>query len=99
VASDHQGTGEHDPDLDNYFGSMSVMDLSLFQMTTGGLDWKVVSDLLMPFLPMAVVVLCVYMAMMSYAVLKKKEGPRKRTPARRGKTEQKALTPTPKVPE
>merc|ERR1719270_295858 len=69
VVSDHQGTDDRDPDLDNYFGSMLVTVLSLFQMTTGGFDWKEVSDLLMPVSPMAVIVLCAYMAMMSYAIL------------------------------
>jgi len=69
VASDHQANNGIDPELEPYFGSIAATMLSLFQMTTGGFDWRDMSNQLMAFSPVSVAVLCVYISMMHYAIM------------------------------
>jgi len=69
VVADHQAANGRNHELDQYFGSMVAMILSLFQITTGGFDWRDMSNLLMEVSPSSVVVLCMYVSMMEYAVL------------------------------
>jgi len=69
VVSDHQSTNGPHPELDPFFGSMTAMIISLFQITTGGFDWREMSSLLMEFSPLSVAVLCLYVSMMEYAIL------------------------------
>merc|ERR1719362_861968 len=69
VVSDYQATHGIDPQLEIYFGSLQTMVLTLFQVTTGGFDWREICDLLMAFSPASVVVLCIYVSMMEYAIM------------------------------
>merc|ERR1712241_88062 len=69
VVSERQATDEFDPKLTLFFGSLPVALLRLFQMTTGGFDWKELSDLLEEFSTTSVVMLCLYISMMEYAIL------------------------------
>jgi len=68
MTTDYQVENGPVKDFDPYFGSMAVMLITLFQLTTGGFDWREMADLL-SFSPMSVVVLCMYIAMMHYAIL------------------------------
>merc|ERR1719468_938967 len=68
VVADHQAANGRNHELDQYFGSMPAMVLSLFQITTGGFDWREMSNLL-EFSPLSVMVLCMYVAMMEHAIL------------------------------
>merc|ERR1719195_621945 len=43
--------------------------LSLFQVTTGGFDWGEMADLLSPISALSVIVLCIYVSMMQYAIM------------------------------
>merc|ERR1719362_2433062 len=69
VVSDYQATHGIDPQLEIYFGSLQTMVLTLFQVTTGGFDWREMSNQLMEFSPVSVLVLCVYISTMEYAIL------------------------------
>jgi hypothetical protein len=69
VVSDYQADNGRVYELDPFFGSLPEMVLSLFQITTGGFDWNEMSNLLMGFSPVSVIVLCVYVSMMQYAIL------------------------------
>merc|ERR1719223_1193406 len=55
-------------EFEPFFRSMPIMVLRLFQLTTGGFDWKELADLL-SFSPLAVAMLCMYVAFMNYAIL------------------------------
>jgi len=69
VTADHQANHGIDPELEPFFGSMSATVICLFQITTGGFDWRDMSDLLMAISPLSVGVLCAYISMMQYAIL------------------------------
>jgi len=69
VVSDYQADNGEDPELNAFFGSMAAMVLSLFQMTTGGFDWRDMSNQLLPVSHTSVAVLCIYVSMMEYAIM------------------------------
>jgi len=52
-----------------YFGSMLAILASLFQATTGGMDWRDLADILADISPFACLILYAYMSMMMYAVM------------------------------
>jgi len=69
VTTDYRAEHGPQPHMEEYFGSMPVMLLSLFQMTTGGFDWRDMSDILWVISPLSVGALCLYMSMMQYAIM------------------------------
>mmetsp|Transcript_14574 Transcript_14574/g.42513 ORF Transcript_14574/g.42513 Transcript_14574/m.42513 type:complete len:560 (+) Transcript_14574:115-1794(+) len=58
-----------DPDLKVYFGSLPKVLLSLFQATTGGLDWEVLTKILQGVSAGAVGVFLLYICVMYYAIM------------------------------
>jgi hypothetical protein len=69
IVSDHQISVGRDTSLDEYFGSMPQVMILLFQATTGGVDWRTVSDILWRISSISVVVFCGYISMMVYCVM------------------------------
>lgn len=68
ITTDYQSDHGQMLEFQPFFGSMPRMVLSLFQITTGGFDWRELSDLL-SFSPVTVFVLCLYVSMMFYAIM------------------------------
>jgi len=68
VTTEYQALHGQVLEFEPFFSSMPVMVFRLFQLTTGGFDWKELADLL-SFSTLAVVVLCMYIAFMNYAIL------------------------------
>jgi len=69
MVSDYQATDGPNPELEQYFGSMTKVMLCLFQATTGGMDWRVVCEALMEVSFLSVAMLCVFISMMNYAIM------------------------------
>lgn len=74
AASDHQAEMMRqaeviDEDMAMYFGSMPNVMVSLFQATTGGVDWRILSDTLGRISEFTRCMLYVYIAMMVYAIM------------------------------
>jgi len=68
AVSDYQAN-QLNADCELYFGTMPRALLSLFQATTGGMDWRVLSDLLGKVSTMAVAVFLMYICLMYYAIM------------------------------
>jgi len=69
VIADYQAEVGTDPNMAMYFGSMPAVMISLFQATTGGLDWRELSDLLLRASTQGFVVFLGYISMMVYAFM------------------------------
>jgi len=69
VIADYQAEAGKDPDMTKYFGSMPDVMLSLFQATTGGLDWRELSNLILRASKFGFVVFLGYISMMVYAIM------------------------------
>jgi len=60
---------ESDSEMVQRFGSMERILISLFQATTGGIDWGDLSDLLCRISPVACYIFYAYISMMCFAIL------------------------------
>jgi len=69
VVSDHEAMEGRTEWAQRYFGSMPAGMLSLFQASTGGMDWHMVSDGLWSTSPAACCAFFGYISMMTYAIL------------------------------
>lgn len=58
-----------DPEATKYFGSMLRAMISLFQATTGGVDWRILSEILARASLVAEAMLYMYISVMAYAVM------------------------------
>jgi len=69
AVSDYQAEHGTNPEMATYFGSMPGVIVSLFQATTGGMDWIILSDLLGQVSILPQFVLFGYISMMMYAIM------------------------------
>jgi len=75
VVADHlkqqqeAASSESDDEVVKYFGSIPKIMISLFQATTGGMDWRDLSDLLCPISPIACAIFYLYISMMVFAIM------------------------------
>jgi hypothetical protein len=69
AAADHQAKEGSDEEMDMYFGSMHKVVVSLFQATTGGIDWHILSDILRRISEFTCIMLYGYISMMVYAIM------------------------------
>jgi len=69
AVSDYQATEGPNSWSEQYFGSRSAGMLSLFQATTGGIDWNELSDGLWGISPTACCIFFGYISMMVFAIM------------------------------
>jgi len=69
VVADHQRATGPQQEYEVFFGSLITSMIALFQATTGGFDWREMSDMLWNISPASSYVFFVYISMMQYAIL------------------------------
>jgi hypothetical protein len=69
IVSDYQASDGLNDELQEYFGSVPKVMLSLFQATTGGMDWRDLSNALLKISFWPVAMLCIFISLMNYAIL------------------------------
>lgn len=69
AASDYVALEGGDPEVKKYFGSMMGTMMSLFQATTAGIDWRILSEVLGRTSKASQAMLLAYISIMVYAVM------------------------------
>jgi len=70
AVADHQAKSEEaDADMEVYFGSMTSAVTSLFQATSNGIDWRLLSDILGKVSVLPQSMLYLYIGMMVFAIM------------------------------